>query len=108
MNSTGGRLHIGALVANVAEKPLANFAQERIQLVRFAFGDQFDATIGEIANVTADFVAASDRVRRVSKPDALHSPGILHGATLSRVWLSCCTNLPRRPQAYKQSISMAC
>ena len=80
---TGGRLCVGAFVANVAEKPLANFAQEGIQLVGFAFGDQFDATIGEIANVTADFVAASDRVRRVSKPDALHSPGILYGATLS-------------------------
>jgi hypothetical protein len=81
---TAGRLHVAAFVANVAEKPLANFAQEGVQLVRLAFGDQFDATIGEIANVTADFVAASDRMRRVSKPDTLHSPGILHGATLSR------------------------
>ena len=77
------------------------------ELVWLAFDNQFDATVGEIANVAAHLVAASNCVRRISKPDALYSPGILHGATMARsgvhAALTCCVTASLRA-----SISATC
>jgi hypothetical protein len=80
-----GRLHVGSFIANVAEKSVADFSQKRVQLARLAFGDEFDAAIGEVSDVATHLVAARNRVSRVSKPDALHPARILHRAALSPV-----------------------
>ena len=67
-----GRLPVAFLVPNVPDEPIADLAQQRVQLTRLAFGDQFHAAIGHIADETADFVSAGDGARGVAKANALH------------------------------------
>ena len=46
---------------------------ERFQFLVRAFGDQFHASIRQIADDAGDFKAGGDGFRGVAKPDTLHT-----------------------------------
>jgi hypothetical protein len=45
--------------------------EEGVGFAPVALGDEFDATIGKVADVASDVVAAGDRMGRVAEADAL-------------------------------------
>ena len=53
----GGGADVAALVADVVGEAVANGFEERIGFVAVAFDDEFDAAVGQVADVAGDVVA---------------------------------------------------
>lgn len=65
------------LVADKASKTfVANRGAKRLQFFGPAFGDEFDAAIGKIADAAADFKTGGDGLYGVAKPNALDAARI--------------------------------
>ena len=64
----------------VADKRLqprvANSRAEGFKLFARAFGDQFDAAVGQITHNAGNFKSGGDGFRGVTEPDALHVAGV--------------------------------
>jgi hypothetical protein len=77
-----GWAYVAALVADVVGKALADFPEEGVGFAAFAFGDELDAAVGQVADVAGNLVAAGDRVGCVAEADALDVAFVIHGAAM--------------------------
>lgn len=68
----GGRPHIGTFIPNVVEKPFPHIPQEGIDFMSLPLDDQLNPSIGKVLHIADNVEPTGDRVRRVSKPDALN------------------------------------
>ena len=78
----GGGADVAALVADVISEAVADGLEKSVGLAAVAFDDEFDAAIGQVADVAGDFVVASDRVGCVAEADALDVAGVGDGVAL--------------------------
>jgi hypothetical protein len=86
------------LVPNkMLEARFSNCSLECQQFILLAFGNQLDAAIGQVPNTATDLKSRSDGFNSITKPDALHVPGVknLHSAALHNNALS--VNVPQQP-----------
>ncbi len=77
-----GGADVAALVADVVAEAVADGLEERVGFLAVGFDDEFDAAIGEVADVAGDFVVARDRVGGVAEADALDVAGVMDGGAL--------------------------
>src|SRR5690349_19972707 len=78
----GGRADVGALIADVVSETIADGFEEAVDFLAGTFGDEFDTTVGEIADKAGDFVVACDRVSGVSEANALDVASVVDGVAL--------------------------
>jgi hypothetical protein len=64
--------------------------QKRLNLAQFPLSDQFDTTIGEVADVSRDLETPSERLAREAKPHPLDAAREMNSMTIPRH-----KNLPR-------------
>lgn len=51
---------------------------KRLEFSARAFGGEFDAAVGQVANAPGDFKAGGNPLDCVAKANALHAPGIIN------------------------------
>jgi hypothetical protein len=78
----GGRGGVGFYFADVAVHAIFDVFEELVHVGVWAFHDEFDSAIGEVADVAEDVVLEGDVLDGVAEADALDAAGEVADATM--------------------------
>lgn len=72
-------LQIGFFCTDVTSQMIAYFGQKSVEFGPLAFYDQFDPTVGQVANESGHHTASRERPRCVPEADTLHVAAVVDG-----------------------------